>query len=903
MMSNQDIFIGRETELHMIEEMVFDPTGARHFFPIIGEGGVGKTWLLRELYRRYAPNPDVVVVRIDYGETRFQRVPALYMNIMSQFHDYITNDEITRYQIKFFEWERFAQLGFDPEWVRREEDKTYMLGMNLINQVSQQKRILILSDTVESMPVHLFGDRVNWLGSMVQNAVIIIAGRPARFTKREFSMMPAIYQGWNVHNIYHLQPFSLDEASEYFDDILPVKVADNIRRKILLLTLGNPVLVSITGEWLKRHIDLPKDIDAPLDVLQALDAAALAERRRRFEFELIDGIRTLQDPIDWATLYLSYLDRRYDDRILQVALDIEDDDNLKAVKESLNDLVYVRKSMSVEGGLLHDEAKRLIRTHLWPLVDPDGALRRSLAQKIIDSYYLPEIERLDYIARSKLIEALERKERTPEQGTLPYIDEEWLKWDLLLECLDYHFRISADQGWAYMDRLIEEARSSRFSQMEAIEQTVYNNAPQYIESSQFLLRRARIAFARRDIPEADRLAQAVLHASDTSIRDEVHALDIRSDCTSHPIEKRDYLEQALEKAHSISDLDLVANVHNSLGLFYRRLGQWQQAKNAYREVLRIQKQMKNEQSKQYANTLNNLAYVYLQQGDVRRADDQAERALRIRKAHGDNRGLSLSYATKASIARATGSYDQALRYYHTAIELARDVGDMDNVALIQIRLSSSKRFTRHFNEARELIAPALASQNRSLRVQAVYEQAKIDREEARVLAADAGGLQSQESMSIYERAYKSALEAREIARELQDDHLIASILFEIALITMLKDQRADEDAIQELKLLLRDHDYIQERGHLEELMGDLDYIKENIIDAFAHYLEACGILADYTVSSFDQTFRRVRNKFFDISEDAQRQVCAMIQEKYATIHPRSPLVALTTLCDESDIAC
>jgi tetratricopeptide (TPR) repeat protein len=773
--------------------------------------------------------------------------------------------------------------------------------MELINQVGWHKRILVLSDTVEATPTFSLGKRIDEFGSMIKNAVFVVAGRPEGITRQEFLIIPEIYQDWKVHEIYHLKPFSPEETSAYLQQVLPIKIADDTRKKIILLTASNPVLISITGEWLKRHVTLPQDIDASLEELQALNAAELTERRKRFEFELIDRIRTLQYPIDWATLYLSYLDRRYDDRILRIALDIQDDAGLKVVKDSLADLVYVRKSMSVEGGLLHDEAKRLIRSHVWPVVDPDKALRRSLAQKVIDMFYLPEIERLDQIARSKLIYALERKELAPEQRTLPYIEEEWLKWDLLLECLDYHFRLSDDQGWAYMDLLIEEARSNRFSQMEAIQQSVYNNASQYVETPQFLLRRARIALARREIQEADRLAQEVLHASDITIRDKVSALDIRSDCTADPLEKRAYLEQAREQARAGNDSDLLARVYNSLGLVYRGLGQWQQAKQAYQEVLRLQKQTKQEHSRQYANTLNNLAYVYLQQGEVRRADDQAERALRIRKEHGDNRGLSLSYATKASIARATGSYDQALRYYQTAIELARDIGDMDNVALMQIRVSSSKRFAHNFDEARELIAAGLASNNRSLRVQALYEQAKIDREEAKALTArDATG-QSPDSTSKYANAYKSAQEALAIARDLQDDHLTASILFELALITLFKDQREDEQAIRELRTILEDHDYIQEKGRLTELMGDLAYIRGDIIDAFKHYIQACGILADYTSSVFDQTFRRVRNKFFDISLELQRQVCVMVRKEYADIPPRSPLVALTTLCEDSDI--
>ena len=261
--------------------------------------------------------------------------------------------------------------------------------------------------------------------------------------------------------LYELKPFSSSETVQYFEAALEGEMPPDLRDKIFLLTGGNPVLIAIAGEWLKRHIKLPEDVDLPLSELQALDEPTLSKRRQRFEFALVDKVRSLRKPVDWATLYLAYLNRRYEPKILQLALgpDLDlDDQQFDDVVEELKTLVFVRKSMSAEGGLLHDEAQRLIRKHAWPSVDPARELQQELAKRVIDGYYLPEIERLSQIVQSKLAKSVEHKLIAPERRRLPSIpDEDWLKRELQIECLDYHFRISAKEGWHYLNQLFDEA--------------------------------------------------------------------------------------------------------------------------------------------------------------------------------------------------------------------------------------------------------------------------------------------------------------------------------------------------------------------------------------------------------------------------------------------------------------
>lgn len=126
-MSKQDIFIGREKELKMIDEMLFDPTGANHIWPILGEGGVGKTWLLREIYHRYQSDSSVFVIKIDYGEARSQSWPSLMMYIMEQLVPYTTKLQKMEYEQKLDELERLAKSNTSADKIKDKEEEIFSI--------------------------------------------------------------------------------------------------------------------------------------------------------------------------------------------------------------------------------------------------------------------------------------------------------------------------------------------------------------------------------------------------------------------------------------------------------------------------------------------------------------------------------------------------------------------------------------------------------------------------------------------------------------------------------------------------------------------------------------------------------------------------------------------------------
>ncbi len=69
-MAKFDVFVGRKEELALIDEWA-NKWSTMHLIAIQGDGGVGKTWLLLDVFRRYDERDDFVVVYFDSAEQPF----------------------------------------------------------------------------------------------------------------------------------------------------------------------------------------------------------------------------------------------------------------------------------------------------------------------------------------------------------------------------------------------------------------------------------------------------------------------------------------------------------------------------------------------------------------------------------------------------------------------------------------------------------------------------------------------------------------------------------------------------------------------------------------------------------------------------------------------------------------
>jgi tetratricopeptide (TPR) repeat protein len=894
-MQHQELCIGREEELQMIDEMVRDPAGGRHMLPLVGAAGVGKTWLLHQVYQRYCTDPGILVVRIDYSESRPQSLPGLSLHVIEQFGAYMTDQQKTAYHKHMADWETLLQTEIDPDKIRAEQNKIYHFGIDLIWQISQEKRTIIVSDSLDTEASLEDIQRTNLLAANLPNTVMLLAGRATPFAYKLLEELAELYKRWNTHDIHTLTPFSPEETTAYLSKAVPADLPAPLRESVAILTAGHPVRVAISAAWLSQTPTLPDDGTFDPAALQALDDAGLSARRRDFERILVAPIQAQQTPVDRALLSLSYLDRRYEPRILQIALELDDQQQFEAVIAELHQHVFIRASMLTEGGLLHEEAHRLLKEHVWPAVDPDGTLRQALAEKVIEAFYQPEIERLDNIVQEKLSRSLQPTLVSPEhREKMPVPDEYWPKRDLQMECLFYHFCISEKRGWSYLNTLFDEAQTYHYSliQMDAIVNAVHKLAPQQVDSAQFQVRVAQLLFEKGEVRRAANLAAVAVESPDITPADAAKGFIVLADSTTDPGDKVTNFKVALEMAEAAEDPILKLKIHNRLGLAYRRQGHWNEAEEEYLQVLHMMDQ--EEEPNQYAATLNNLAFVYMLNGNPIRADNLAEKALRMRREQGNIHGLGFSYSTRGRIAEALGDQMLALRYHRTAVDLCELVGDTNNAALMQVNVAAAECYAQRFETAHLLLSRGLRSDLPNIRARALQQAARIDIEEGKSLNSQ--GASPDEVRSRYENAERYANQALELAQQVLDDHLTASVLLDLVTIAFLKDQQRDEEHWRMLEGILKDHNYKLEKGLLTEMEGNFAYLQDDMMGAFEHYLEACTTLAQYSPATFRAAFDHLRDKFLEAPRTIQQQLCKLIHTRYADIHPESHLVALKELC-------
>lgn len=896
-MQKQDIFIGRRHELNLIQDMLSDSTGAKHVLPILGLGGIGKTWLFREIYNRYQDNPDVLIIQLDYTEARNQNIAHLMWSIVKRL-DVPASQQI-RLRSRLADLQQMAGIGgdFDSEKVKAEERSISFFFVELISQASKGKRLLILHDTVECIQSSKFSQQLAQVTALLSNAVMVFAGRPLENVKEMYLNAREIYLAdeWSVHPIHKIKAFSKHEADEYFDESLSDSIPFELHKKIHFLTDGRPVLIAIAAEWLKRDVDLPEIINKSFEELAQLDQYQLKRLQLRFEKKLIGSVQGLRKPIDLATLYLAHLDRRYAPEILQLVLEIEDNE-LNSLVEEIQSLVFVRKSMSSEGGLLHDEVRRLIQTHAWPVVDPRGAIRKWLTETVIKGYYEPEIERLSQLVRDEVAQGIAQKWVSPQHRTLPPIPaEDFLKWELQIECLDYHFRLSQEKGWEYLDKLITDAESYHYSyiQMDAIEQATGYLKLEALDDIRYHMRISRISRLKKEAKRALKEARKAMQAPETNPAERALALIILGKSKTDFAEKVNDYQAAFEKAIEANDPLLQAEALRFLGVTYRKQGKWSDAARTYRQALRLIDE--KEEPSDYAATLNNLAFVTMLNGNPVRADSMAEKALRIRKAQSNLHGLALSYATKGRIAEAIGNYTQAVHYHRMSVDLAKSVGDDKNAAIFQTNVAAYETRAHNFERARQLLAENFDHSITSVRVRTYHQAAKVDWQEAKVLEnqqkASSDKDYGQEIQAKYKSAIENAQQALKFSIEMGDENKEASVLLDLAYLTFLTEKREDKEHIERLQHILNDHGYTLEQGGLKELMGDLAYNQKDYLTAFESYLEACDLLAQYSPSSFREIFERVRAKYWDVNLGVQTLVNNLIKEKLKKTSETSLLIA------------
>ena len=211
--------------------------------------------------------------------------------------------------------------------------------------------------------------------------------------------------------------------------------------------------------------------------------------------------------------------------------------------------------------------------------------------------------------------------------------------------------------------------------------------------------------ARNDIEESIRLAEEH-HGPADILGDAYRRLGIIHVQQSQLSSALEYFKRGLKCFSSIFDVAQMSDMHNSIGITYKRLGDLDRA-SAHFEYAR-EGWIKLGNDGALAMTLNNISYIYQRRGQHGLALETLRTALSKARETAYRRIEALVLNTMGEVLGDLGSYDEALVCYQQGLELAREVMESYYVIWAKAGTGEIYRLLGDLDKAEVLIKEALS---------------------------------------------------------------------------------------------------------------------------------------------------------------------------------------------------
>lgn len=652
--------INREDLLEEIQQAIAGE-GTRVFY-IRGEGGMGKTCLLRAVLRRCQSGGPW------YREGLIAPAPE---NLVDLYHTVHHTREGLAYGLRHsLPAPDGAFANFDRAYEAWEEKKYDLAGMlkelstlqerigetfveDLNTLADRGHRPVLVLDTAERL---LYGEdeiqrrlglepegteALRWLLEILprlRNAVVLIAGRPE----------PARLKG-DLENalgdrlqVWELGPFGLEETKRYFDAVAERaqelgweerakqirEISEDAREVIYHYTGGQPILLALMIDYLLVADALFPRMKEPVEEVRRRSPEEQKTIQQEVKRELVRFWMETGREAGQAVLALAWAPKGIDAELLSRVLGLRgpdgnwDVEKAKEWLEAIRQLSFVKTRPADGRTFLHDEMYTLFQKYV--LADASQEERRRVYGAII-GYYGMLIE-----SQRATVSRLSRPGR-PEEGRLalgmpqPPADPIALAratdelWRLMAEEVYYRLRRDPVDGFQAYQLY---ARESYWSYEDTLERLLYSEILEFLQAHQGEdsfdgLPRAAIETVVGGIRRVERLKRG------NQFRDSLNlAGQIRTECADlleragalprlqlqiQEAELLTYLGQDLERAERIIrdalwDLEEIRPPEGSFE-------HWQ------RDVLR-------------AEAYNILGYCYRNMGWFRRASEAYRRAIR-----------------------------------------------------------------------------------------------------------------------------------------------------------------------------------------------------------------------------------------------------------------------------------
>jgi radical SAM protein with 4Fe4S-binding SPASM domain len=401
------VYIPRDEQERAIEQQVElvreSKTQDSRAVLLYGQGGVGKTRLVRELARRSADDSTIIWLDpIDIDDPEYWLLSNLEQKVAGQL------DPGSRYFGSYFEY-----LSRLPRYTRpRIGHETVVSHLGRIKRVFAEcyerfiketgKTVVLTLDTVEAIRgMYLLLTLTQWIKAL-RGTLFILSGRPVSGDggaedpiRRE---LDDPHQRLHVETV-HLAEFTQAAALDYLEaSAVEPGLDEGEMQRLVLLTRGHPLWLAFTVDFL-RAVGLPDEAERPLDEIarevpyqgeMTLEGARMHEAFKRRLVTPYRGTDFWHEAIKRLAVVRRSVNRSIWQHLMSdLALPDElanEDRPWAAAWEELLRTPWIRPRANSRYVTLHDAVAEELALRIIPVHDPDERWRHELWQRAIRIY-------------------------------------------------------------------------------------------------------------------------------------------------------------------------------------------------------------------------------------------------------------------------------------------------------------------------------------------------------------------------------------------------------------------------------------------------------------------------------------------------------------------------------------
>lgn len=860
MESNHFQFIGRKQQNEQLKTYI-EKKDTPYLQLIHGAGGVGKTWLLRDVESQYKDKAGFFcfpLVDFSQSQSRTQRwlmdfftglVPGEFKQYRQARTGSERKDESTGARIVYWENLRHSFL-------------------NDLEELPHEIRYIFIFDTLELIQDTLLLDFILEMAERVQNGIFILAGR------RNLELGPELGEelvNTTVLSVIELGGFTLSDAIDYMEVYLEDKALTEDEKHALYLLTDNgiPIKLALAGDWLSRGLAPDVLIGDPAGVLKEKFEESNDEREyiiNAFEKNLVSQISELGNEVDHAIRLMAHVHRRFNTELLQRLLP---DVSTESLVAELKGLLFV-KFIEDDYFVLHDEIQRMVEKHIWSSRDETHEKRREISRTVI-AYYDEKLTRLlgNHNQPGELPEEVRREYRIYQ-----------------VERLHYQLDVDLADGYRHFTRLFEEFEDRRNIELAVLALDVLaKGRPMPVHLRNFVETYYRgWTFVRRQ--NLNRAYSCISKGLEELNVDEIDEI-------ADPTQQQFLTREVKDRLGEI--YTLFGYCHRLMGVWDTALAHYQQAYEFNRRLIDAMHENKLSEAavlkraySRLAETLNDIANLQRMLGRLDEARRYCKISLFMREGLNEEPQVGHCCYVMGMIMWEAGNTSESIRYLNRARDLYQKTG---LTSLEHAWIDSYEGYvmfrTGNFGEAMRLL-------NRA--IQETEDNPDLQEEHTSILLYMAR-IHREENP---EQSYEEASSALDIAERIHSNFRAAEARLTLCLTlqSMVKAQKYPQrraklqaefdNHFKQGLILAQQGKYRRLEGLFAEIEADLAFARKNYFDAFDKYTLACHRATQFKPAVFARALSILTRKLqelVNINPGQAINICALIKKRWQAYSP------------------